>query len=823
MKKNISINISGIIFHVEEDGYERLQNYLESIGRYFSTFEDNKEIVADIENRIAEIFLSKLNDGKQVINAEDIDGLIATMGTISDFEAIEQESTFTEEAHPPKEEADESTESSEEQASDSATAKGSKRLFRDGKRKVLGGVCSGIAHYFSIDPLWIRLLFILFFVNVLLGGLSGIIFIAYIVLWIVVPINHVLDEDQKIKKMFRNPDQRVLGGVAGGIASYFGTDVTLIRLLFVISIFLGGTGLILYVILWIITPEAKSITEKMQMQGEPVTLSNIEQNVKKSLNVNEGEENVFVKILLFPFRVIAAVFGAAGKILGPFLAFLLEAVRILAGIVLLLIGASLVIGLLTFLLLAMGIVGGWTAFVTMSDVPLELISNTIPTLTAFFIFLGALIPALVFILGGLSIIAKRSVVNSSIAWVIFGIWIISLIGISFTVPRQVQSWTRDGEYREEKTYDLAENVSTLTLTEVGNDDYEGVSLKLRGHADSTYKLIMRYEARGSSRQDAATNAQMITYNIVQRDSTLYFDSNIAFKDDAIFRAQQLDLTLYIPYGAEFIMDESLQYIIRNTIYRSGYRVSDMDGNRWTMDTSGIKCLTCFEAEYEDSDMEEDAWAPLDGDGDTERFNFRNFDEIEATFRFDLEIIQSNEYSVVAQGPSNKMQNLKARQSGDKIMFDFDERNWRWFDNDNDPRVKIFITTPDLTNLDLSGACTAKVRGFEQNQINISLTGASEADMSVDAERLVADAQGASKLKLFGEGKELDVKLTGASSLEAYEYEVDYAEIVARGASNAEVYVNKELDGEATGISNIKYQGDGEVQRNRRGASGIRRG
>ena len=104
MKKNISINISGIIFHVEEDGYERLQNYLESIGRYFATFEDSKEIIADIENRIAEIFLSKLNDGKQVINAEDIDGLIATMGTISDFEAIEQESTFTEEAHPPKEE-----------------------------------------------------------------------------------------------------------------------------------------------------------------------------------------------------------------------------------------------------------------------------------------------------------------------------------------------------------------------------------------------------------------------------------------------------------------------------------------------------------------------------------------------------------------------------------------------------------------------------------------------------------------------------------------------------------------------------------------------
>ncbi|MEL7222368.1 MAG: hypothetical protein AAGJ93_13685, partial [Bacteroidota bacterium] len=67
MKKNISINISGIIFHIEEDGYEKLKNYLDSINNYFSNYEDSKEIVEDIESRIAEIFLLKLNDNKQVI------------------------------------------------------------------------------------------------------------------------------------------------------------------------------------------------------------------------------------------------------------------------------------------------------------------------------------------------------------------------------------------------------------------------------------------------------------------------------------------------------------------------------------------------------------------------------------------------------------------------------------------------------------------------------------------------------------------------------------------------------------------------------------
>ena len=91
MKKNISINISGIIFHIEEDGYEKLKNYLESINKYFSSFDDSGEIIADIESRIAEIFLSKLNEGKQVITAEDVESLVATMGSIKDFQAVEEE------------------------------------------------------------------------------------------------------------------------------------------------------------------------------------------------------------------------------------------------------------------------------------------------------------------------------------------------------------------------------------------------------------------------------------------------------------------------------------------------------------------------------------------------------------------------------------------------------------------------------------------------------------------------------------------------------------------------------------------------------------
>src|SRR5690349_18428704 len=165
MKKNISINISGIIFHIEEDGYETLRKYLDSISKYFSSFEDSSEIMADIESRMAEIFLSKLNEGKQVITADDVNSLIATMGSVKDFKAAEDQDF----------ESKGNTESQNQQGfSDYVPPK---QLLRDKKRKILGGVCSGLGSYLNVDPIWIRLAFaltILFY---------GITLLVYIIMW----------------------------------------------------------------------------------------------------------------------------------------------------------------------------------------------------------------------------------------------------------------------------------------------------------------------------------------------------------------------------------------------------------------------------------------------------------------------------------------------------------------------------------------------------------------------------------------------------------------------------------------------------------------
>ena len=328
MKKNISINISGIIFHIEEDGYEVLKKYLDSINKYFSSFEDSSEILSDIESRIAEIFLGKLSEGKQVITVEDVNSLVTTMGSVNDFKAAEeQEFTQTETSGQGSPQPE-----TERPKSEYARAAG-KSLHRDQKRKILGGVCAGLGHYFNVNAVWVRLFF------ALLTFAWGFGLLVYIIMWIALPGSDTLEDDPVNRKLFRDTERKVIGGVSGGLAAYFGIDIVVVRVLFVLFAFLGGFGLVTYIVLWIATPEAVTITDKMEMQGEPVTLSNIESNLKKNLNLKEDEENVFVKIILFPFRLIGMILMGLGKLIHP----LLEVVRVAIGVFITFFGLSLVV------------------------------------------------------------------------------------------------------------------------------------------------------------------------------------------------------------------------------------------------------------------------------------------------------------------------------------------------------------------------------------------------------------------------------------------------------------------------------------------------
>ncbi len=836
MKKNISINIGGIIFHIEEDGFDKLRAYLDSVNQYFSTFEDSKEIIDDIENRIAEIFLSKLSDGKQVISNEDVVELMSTMGTTQDFDAtIEAES----EGQTQKEKTQQQEQTSHEEEGSSSAEPGARKLYRDERRKVLGGVAAGIAHYFGIDPIWIRLLFIALFVNVFFGGLSGAVFLTYLILWIVVPGNKRLDEDdQNVKKLFRDAESRALGGVCSGLASYFGTDTTVVRLLFVLSIFLGGAGLIVYIILWIITPEARTITEKMQMEGEPVTLSNIEENVKKNLNEEEGEESGLAKVLLFPFRIIATVIKAISSALGPVAVALVEIIRIFVGIIITLVGFCVMISLIVAFLVVLGWDSGyWAEYVYFGHIPTEVFARSVSVWSVVSAFLIAFIPALCITLLGLFVLLKRSVIKAYFIWALFGFWILGLIGSAFFLPSLARDFRTDSSVRDQQTFGMTTGIPTLRLNDIDLGRYEAVDLRLRGHADSSFRLETRTTARGATRNEARDNAESVDYIVTKRGDDFLFDSNITFGDDTPFRFQEVDATFYIPEGKVFRMERDLSEILRSTLYLNGYRTYQMEDNDWVFNDGGLECMTCPSERGSrrrssrnriDNDTRNFAGVASDRDwrrirGEEVSFQYEDFEAVKISSHFKVFVVEGDEYEVRLKGDEDDLDDVSIRNRNNTIEIKRRNRDWGWWEKGDWPdAIGIYIVMPKLEALELSGACDGEIRGFEDYDMDLSLQGASELEARIRPDYLDIDLNGASKLELDGNAEKIDARITGASKLDAIDFRIESGDITVNGASKASVFVTDELWVDANGISTVTYKGDPKLYADKNGLSTIKR-
>lgn len=622
MKKTISINISGILFHIEEDGYDTLRKYLDAINKHFSSYKDNQEIISDIENRIAEIFLSNLKNNKQVISAENVDKLIEKMGTIADFVSVED--TLVDD---PEEETQAKNEDFYKYVTPPDSEKrGYKKLMRNEPRKILGGVCAGLANYFSIDPLWTRLIAILLLFSGNLNfhfdvfdifpwdnfrfnlGLGFFAIVAYIVMWIILPVSYDVEEDKDIKKLYRNPDDKALGGVASGLAAYFGIEVIWTRLAFVALTLAGGSGVLIYLILWIITPVATSITERIRMKGGEITLDNIDSTLKENLNPNPPKpESQTRKILMAPFRVLGQVIEAIGKALGPLGVFIISVLRVIFGLIIFLIGMALTIAPLVTLAVYLGFFTTDDYQALMDNFPIELFSNIVPIWLAVGASFLLIIPGIIILMLGLSVLSKKNLVGNRFGLVAFAVWLLCIGICAFQIPRIVAQFKEENWHKTSEVLAPTGNVMVLRLNPIGDEaTFNHVSLKLEGTADSTIILEKDFFSRGKTKAEALNNAQNFDYSVSVVDSVMTFDEGFDISQLDMFRDQKLNLILKVPYEKPFIMERSLLEIIRNTIYRNGYRSSDVNSSTvWTFNEAGLVCLTCKTDSDENKEMDEE--------------------------------------------------------------------------------------------------------------------------------------------------------------------------------------------------------------------------
>ncbi|OPZ15428.1 MAG: DNA-binding transcriptional activator PspC [Bacteroidetes bacterium ADurb.BinA261] len=302
MKKVININFQGQVIAIEETAFEILSQYIDNLKAYFSREECGDEIVNDIENRIAELFGNRLKLGFNCITDEDVESILASIGKPEDFDTDYDESSDSTSG-----EKQSSFQSKKE--SESSTEDQTRGLYRNSNDKIIAGVCSGLGYHFKIDPVWFRLAFILFF---------SVLFWVYIILWIVLKPKPL--ESNASKRLYRNPTDRIIGGVCGGIATYFKIDSWIPRLIFAAPLLLNIIGMssfsffpwnkffdnvhfnfefnfsvfLVYIVLWIIIPKATTVKQKLEMMGEEEYIKSIRTAVSDNVANAKSKSDIEV-------------------------------------------------------------------------------------------------------------------------------------------------------------------------------------------------------------------------------------------------------------------------------------------------------------------------------------------------------------------------------------------------------------------------------------------------------------------------------------------------------------------------------------------------
>jgi len=551
MNKTININLGGIFFHIDEVAYQKLKNYLDAVRRSLSDDPKGRdEIITDIESRIGELLSEKVKDVRQVINENDIDEVIEVMGKPEDY--MVDDEIFSDDNY------------------SSYNKRKAKKLYRDGSDKFLGGVSSGMAHYLSVDVIWIRI---------------------------------------------------------GWLIAAFGF----------------GFGFIVYPILWILLPEAVSTSEKLEMEGEPVNISNIEKKIRDEITeassrVKEGFDDVTDKVKNADYKKYKsrAKSGSQDFIetLGRIITTFFMVIGKFIGVLLLIISVATILGLLVGLF-AVGsldfIHEDWfyqnSMIYNNSGLPIWSIS----ILT--FILVG--IPFFFLFSLGLRILSNNTKTIGKVGRLsLLGIWIVALLVTIYFGTRQYMQTAYDGSVIESQEINYMES-DTIQLKLVDNkklsdngilkhrwgysivydeNDTEriysnNIRLNVYQSDNDNFYIKTRKKSQGSSRNKARENAQMISYDYDLMDNELNLNGYFLADADHKYREQKVYVDLYIPIDKIVLFDKSARTFIYDVENIQDIYDRDMAEHYFKMTSKGLTCLDC------DDDL-------MNGSEDNESFNMK---------------------------------------------------------------------------------------------------------------------------------------------------------------------------------------------------------
>jgi hypothetical protein len=351
---------------------------------------------------------------------------------------------------------------------------------------------------------------------------------------------------------------------------------------------------VIYLILWIITPAASSITERIKMKGGEITLDSIDSTVKETINPIPMEpESTLKKVLMTPFRVLGQVIEALGSALGSLGKFLLSVLRVLFGMWVLFLGivpiGAALIGLAVYLGLIDSEYGPGSV-----AIPVGLITELAPIWLVIAGFGLIALPGLVLLLLGLSVLVKKSLIGSKIGGIILALWLFFVGMAAFHIPKIIAKFKEEARYERITPVSLSPGILLLRVNDLDDEEINNkVQLELVGTQDTVITLKQTYFSRGESKKEALANAKKIQYSYDVRDSVMTFEEGFDLRALDTFRDQDLTLRLAIPYDKPFIMERSLLEILENTIYKNGFEMNDVREEAiWVFNETGLVCLTC---------------------------------------------------------------------------------------------------------------------------------------------------------------------------------------------------------------------------------------
>jgi len=420
------------------------------------------------------------------------------------------------------------------------------------------------------------------------------------------------------KQLFRDEDNKFIAGVSSGLGHYFSIDAIWIRLFWIASILLGfGTPILVYILLWILIPEALTTSEKLKMNREPVNISNIKKKIKeelenasnkiKEVDYDMYKENTQKGATIF-FSTIGKIFAGIFNVFGKFF-----------GLILIILSLSIIIGLIVGLFSTgtFGIVaGGFEIFDYLSIV---LIDSFPFWLLVLLVFLIVVIPAFsLFILGLKLIITNLKSIGTTAKIILFVLWICSIIGLSVLGVKQATEQGYDGDYITENRISIKAN-DTLKLKMLSNNRYEydasrsgsfylksdedgnkiiysnDIRLIVRSTNDSVATVFLEHKAEGSSFDNAKERAEAIDYKYTFNNNTLtlnsYFTTDIVNK----YREQEIEIVLYLPLGTILFADKNTySYHSNSSRYNDILRNGDEEKYLLIQKSKTI-CLDCPKA------------------------------------------------------------------------------------------------------------------------------------------------------------------------------------------------------------------------------------